>query len=251
MSATVAAAAMPRPATNLQPDQQHAEQRQHDGDAGEHHGATGGVHRADRRLLGRGAGPGELAVAGDDEQRVVDTDAEADHDADQRCELRDREAVGEEADQSESAGTDAGDGDADRQTHRQHRTERQDQHHDRERESDQLGLGRFELAERGATDLDSDALDLGQQLVDLDADRRRLGVVDVVGEVELRERDRAVGVDLLCAERGVRADHRDAVDLGDVVEQRRHRLRRPRRARRRRRLWNTIWPPNALPAPGK
>ena len=50
---TVAAAAMPMPGDERQPDQQHAEQRDDDGDAGEHDGAAGGVHRGfDRRVLG-------------------------------------------------------------------------------------------------------------------------------------------------------------------------------------------------------
>ena len=83
-----------------------------------------------------------------------------------------------------------------------------DQHDDGEGQADQLRLGWFELAERGAADLDPQPVDIGDLFGDLLADRRRLGVVDVVGEVDLRVRDRSVVADLLGAERGVRADRR-------------------------------------------
>ena len=65
-------------------EREHAEQRDADGDPGEHHGAAGGVDRVDDRLLDRLALLQPLAVAGDDEQRVVDADAETD----QQRELR-------------------------------------------------------------------------------------------------------------------------------------------------------------------
>jgi hypothetical protein len=42
------------PRHERQPDEQHAEQRDHHGHPGEHHGATGRVERDDGGLLGRG-----------------------------------------------------------------------------------------------------------------------------------------------------------------------------------------------------
>ena len=147
------------PGHELESDQQHAQQRQHDRDAGEHDGASGGVHRSDRGLFGGGAGACELAVSGHDEQGVVDADAEPDHDADQWCELGDREQVGQQGDQAEPSCADPGDGDADRQSHRQHRSEGEDQHDDRERQTDQLGLGWLELGERRTADLDPQTVD--------------------------------------------------------------------------------------------
>ena len=212
------------PGHELQPDQQHAEQREHDGDAGEHDCPAGRVHRPDRGLLGCGPGPGQLAVSGDDEQGIVDPDSEPDHDADQRGELGDREQVGQQGDQAEPTGADAGDGDTDRQTHRQHRPECQDQHHDGERQADQLRLRRLELGEHRSTDLGSQAIDPRQQFFDRDADRRSFGLADVVGEVDLGEGDRAVVADLLGPERRVRADDVDARDLTDRLEHDRHRF---------------------------
>ncbi len=62
-----------------QPDEQESEQRDDDGDAGEHHGAAAGVDRGHHRVLDACATFEILSVAGDDEQRVVDADAQADH----------------------------------------------------------------------------------------------------------------------------------------------------------------------------
>ena len=61
-----------QPTNPSDPDEQQTEQRHHDSDAGEDDGPAGGVHRGDRRLTGRTAGVESLAVAGDDEQGVVD-----------------------------------------------------------------------------------------------------------------------------------------------------------------------------------
>ena len=47
--------------------------------AGEQHRAPGGVERERDRALGLEPVAQALAVAGDDEQRVVDADADADH----------------------------------------------------------------------------------------------------------------------------------------------------------------------------
>lgn len=110
-----------------------------------------------------------------------------------------------------------------RESHGQDRAECQDQHDDGEGQPDQLGLGWFELAKRSASDFGSQTLDLWKQLIDLDADCRRLGVIDVVREVDLGERDRAVFAYLLLTERRVGADDRDACDCCDFIEDLGHR----------------------------
>ena len=63
-------------------------ERDHHGRAGEEHRAAGGVEREHGRLLGIEPVVQALAVAGDDEQRVVDADTEPEHRAELRRELR-------------------------------------------------------------------------------------------------------------------------------------------------------------------
>ena len=97
MTATTEAAPTARPCTKLDAHEQHAEQRDHDGGAGEEHRPAGGVD-GDRDRLAHGvAGVELLAVAGDDQQRVVDADAEADHDAEERGEVGDGQDVAQQA----------------------------------------------------------------------------------------------------------------------------------------------------------
>ena len=84
------------PADEPDAHEEHAEQRDDDGGAGEHHRPAGGVHRDADRLADVVAGVQLLAVAGDDEQRVVDADAEADHHADERREVGDLHEVADE-----------------------------------------------------------------------------------------------------------------------------------------------------------
>ena len=67
-----------------------AADRDHHRAAGEQHRLTGGRDGVAGRLLDRHAVGEVLAVAGDDEQRVVDADAEADHRAERRRERADR-----------------------------------------------------------------------------------------------------------------------------------------------------------------
>ena len=78
--------------------EQHAEQRDDDGGAGEQDRPAGGVERDADRLADRVAGVELLAVAGDDQQCVVDADTQADHDAEERGEVGDREDVAEQRD---------------------------------------------------------------------------------------------------------------------------------------------------------
>ena len=63
---------------------------------GEQDRAPGGVEGVDDRLLDRLAGLDALAHPRDDEQRVVDADAEADQQRELRGERRDRDDVREQ-----------------------------------------------------------------------------------------------------------------------------------------------------------
>ena len=73
-----------QPADEGETDDEQAEQRDHHGDAGEDDGATGRVDRLHDGLLRLHAIVEVLAVPGDDEQGVVDADADTDH----GCDLR-------------------------------------------------------------------------------------------------------------------------------------------------------------------
>ena len=94
------------------------------------------------------------------EQRVVDADAEADHQADERREVGDLHEVAGEDDER-AAEADAEQRDADRQAHGQHRAERDDQDDDGEGEAEQLGRRLLELGEEEAAELDAQPVDLG------------------------------------------------------------------------------------------
>ncbi len=162
---------------------------------------------------------GELAIAGDDEQGVVDPDAQSDHQPDEGGEVGNRHDIREEGGDPDTAGGDAGESDPDRQAHGEDRSERDDQHHDRERDADQLGLGRLELSQRVAADLDAKPVDGGREVPDLGTDLGRLGLVDFFGEVDLGERGTPVRRDLLRADRVVGTDEIDPFDGIDFVEQ--------------------------------
>ncbi len=98
-----------------QPQDQHAEQGDADGGPGEDDGAAGG---GDGGLGGLGDGEAAFeapAVPGDDEERVVDADAEAHEHAEHRGEVRDRHHVPEEHDPGVGdADADEGGGDGER-----------------------------------------------------------------------------------------------------------------------------------------
>ena len=122
----------------LEADQQEAEERDDHGHAGEAHGTAGGVLGGDGRGLRVEALVQSLAVPGDDEQRVVDAHAEADHRPDHGGEVGHHEDVGEQAGEGD-AEAHAGERHGDREAHGQHRAERDDEHDDGEGEADDLG----------------------------------------------------------------------------------------------------------------
>ena len=108
-----------------------------DGGAGEQ---DRGPRRGDGpagRLLDRHAQPQVLAVAGDDEQGVVDADAQADHGGEDRGDRVHVDNGGHERDQPEAGGQ-ADQGQADGQAHGDDRPERDQQHHDGDQDADGL-----------------------------------------------------------------------------------------------------------------
>ena len=173
-----------QPTNPSDPDEQQTEQRHHDSDAGEDDGPAGGVHRGDRRHTGRTAGVKSLAVAGDDEQGVVDTDAEPDHRPQECGEVGDLDDVAEDDDQTQP-GPDTPEGNGDRQAHREDRAEGEDQHHDGEGEADELGLRWFEHGQGCAARQHLEALDGRRPVEDRLAERGRLGQADIGGQVDL------------------------------------------------------------------
>ena len=123
-------------------------------------------------------------VAGDDEQGVVDADAEPDHRPQEGGEVGDLEDVAEDDDQTQP-GPDTAEGDGDRQAHREDRAEGEDQHDDGEGEADELGLRRFEHGQGCAAREHLETLDGGRGVGDRLAERGRLGQADIGGQVDL------------------------------------------------------------------
>ena len=93
---------------------------------GEQHRAPGGVDRVDDRVLGVAPRMQPLAVAGDDEQRVVDADAEADQQRQLGAERRHRDHVREQPDHRDAGAEREARGDA-AAAHRQQRAEHEEQ----------------------------------------------------------------------------------------------------------------------------
>ena len=132
------------------------EDRDDDGAAGEDHRQPGRRHRAADRFLDRRAPSEELTVPGDEEQRVVDADAEADHARHLRCPARDVDEVGDERHRAD-AESQAKERHPDRQPHGDERSERHQQDDDRHDQADDLaraGLGLLEREEQVAAHLD-------------------------------------------------------------------------------------------------
>ncbi len=94
----------------------------------------------------------ELAVAGDDEQGIVDADAEADHRPDVGHPRRDLDQIRDERHRADSEG-EAEDRQTDRQPHRDHRAECEEEDDDRGNDADHLGarLGFVEGEEQVAS----------------------------------------------------------------------------------------------------
>ena len=161
------------------------------------HRATGEDHRApgggDRRYDGSPRLEPRVqrgAVAGDDEEHVVDPDADADHRGHLRREVGHLEQVGQERDQAQ-ADAEADDRDEDRQAHGQQRAEADEQDQRRNQEADALGA---ELGLLGTVERETGQLDLEVRPIELPAQcDERLGVGFLVVGDGLVEAKRAVG----------------------------------------------------------
>ena len=104
---------------------------------GEDDRTAGGGHRFQHRSFRR-SGPVERGpVPGDDEERVVDADTDADHRRDLRHEARRGEDVGHDPDAGERH-RDPDERGQDRQAHRDERSERDEQDDDRGDDADDL-----------------------------------------------------------------------------------------------------------------
>ncbi len=163
-----------------------------------------------------------LPVASDDEQGVVDPDAETEHDRNRGGEIGDGEDVAEDADQS-GAEPDPGQSDPDRQAHGQHRSESQDQDDDGEGDAEELRAGHLEFGEDLTTELDLEPVDLRHQLLELIADLPRLFEGRVTGDADLGVCDQArlgpLSCDLLRPFGAVWTDDGDSLDLARLIEE--------------------------------
>ena len=142
VNATTAAEPMPSPLMNDRPMASMPTRAMITVEAGEQHGPPGRVDRGDHRLLGIEAGLEGLAVAGDDEQRVVDAHADADHGGQDGGEGLERVDVGEQLDDRQPDG-DAAQRHHDGQRHGQHRPEGDEQDDDGGHDADQLTRGQW------------------------------------------------------------------------------------------------------------
>ncbi len=125
--------------------------------ASEEDGAAGGVDRRDRRTARLEPLVEAVAEAGEDEEGVVDADAETDHEGELRREVGGVEDVGAEGDQADpdAEGEESGD---DRQSHRHDRAEGEQEDDDRGEHADPLREAFFFFAsdflDRRAAELD-------------------------------------------------------------------------------------------------
>ncbi len=198
-------------------EQQHPHQGDDHRHPGEEDGAAGGVDGGDRRVAGFQPLVEAVAEAGEDEERVVDADAEADHRRQLRRELGGVEDVGAERDQAEADAEREQRGD-ERQAHRHDRAEGEQQDDDRSQQADhERGVAFFfgaRFLDRLAAELDLEAVAVGRLgLVD-----QLLGVLffDFVGEDVVL--DGRVGDLAVVADRRRAAARVGAGDFADVGE---------------------------------
>ena len=180
------------PGEEAEPHEQQAEQRDHHGDSCEDDRTAGSAHRFVDRVEHARPSRERSPVARDDEQRVVDADADADHRGDLTGEVRsvdERRPQGDCRERDE----DAGDRGCDRESHRDHRAERQQQDHDRSEEADELGCRQVALLERVASEGNLDRCVLGDLLHRGHGVRADRDECVVRSEVDRCKRDVSVG----------------------------------------------------------
>ena len=135
---TTSATATPMRADGREAGEEQAEDGDDDGGAGEQHGLAGGGVGGAGGVLDAHAVVEVLAVPGDDEQRVVDADAEADHGAEDQRELRDVHDGGRARRRRPTPTKMPMQRRHDREPHRDHRAEGDEQHDDGDADADQL-----------------------------------------------------------------------------------------------------------------
>ena len=203
--------------------QQDAEHGDDHGHAGEEHGAAGGRDRGLRRPAGILAVGQAAAEPGDDQQRVVDADADADHGRGVRRPLRDVDDAPQHlAERHRDA--EAEQRRDERQAHGDHRAEGDQQDDGRRDQADALGArgNGLGLGRDRAADLDLQRVVTGRE----DGRDQRRGLVgsELVGrlvEGDVGVGRRAVRRDLAGAVRGERAgDAHDVLRVGDIGEDR-------------------------------
>ena len=192
--------------------------RDRDGQAGKEHRTAGRRSRLGRRVLRREAVVQKLSEARDDEERVVDADAEPDHRDQDR---RDRVDVGEtgEDEEEQECRRERREREGDRNDHRHECAEDEDEDDDRREHAEQLRCPLLERRELGlAVVLDGHA-DGGDGLADgvLDGnDRISVLVLDRLVELRLGVGDAPVVGERVRAEGVARALDAGLVGRGGV-----------------------------------
>ena len=148
------------------------------------------------RVASSGSRPAELlAIAGHDEEGVVNTDTEADHRCELGCERRHVEHQGEEREASETD-SEAEEGGDDREPHCDHRPERDEEDDDRREEAEEFAarrLGAYDALDDRAARLDLHPVAAGGMHIVDEALPHRVGKVACpLVELHGREPDRPV-----------------------------------------------------------
>ena len=178
----------------VEAEEREAGDRDRDGQAGEDRRSARGSARLGRRVARRQPFVEVLPEARDDEERVVDADAEPDHRHEQR---RDRVDVGEagEDEEQEERRHERDDRERDRDRRRDERAEHDQQHDERGEQAEELLRALLDRRELGvAVELDDHAgrLDRLANGVLHGDDLRAVLLVDDAVELRLRVRDPAV-----------------------------------------------------------
>ncbi len=209
-------------------DQQRAE-REQDGHRAEEHGAPGRADRLDDRVGGGAAAAELLAVAGDEEQAVVDAQPEAERDRQVDGVDADVGQAGEDVQEQEGA-QDRQHPDQEREAGGDRAAEDQDQQHRGDRQGEGLGAGDVvldgvaDLAEHLRRAADADVERAGRPAVDL-AQLLDAGDLLVLGAGQPGEHERLAAVAALqgrgAAARPVRHDAGHPRLAGEALRQRR------------------------------
>ena len=197
------------------------QQRDDDGAPGEQHGPTTRSEHLGNRLTGvQPVLAHQRAVFRDEEERVVDADAEPDHRGERRPDRRDAREVAHQANQG-GPDQQTEDGREDWQAHRDERREREEQDDHRGNETDHLTRFGALCAQRrsdGTTDIDLHAGGATLLNADVIDALRRGGAKRAATDVE---QDRNEGVVAVLADEpggGVRERVRHGVDVLDLLQ---------------------------------